>query len=192
VKRAGDWLLGVPLALAGVAAAHALANALFGSPDARGELFASNASGAVLPLVAAVAIAAIVLGLAMRVASGPKRSVSALAGLFALLPPLAFVLLELLEGLVDRGAVPFGELAEPTFIAGLALQLPFAVAAYALARLLLRAGDELRMLLVPERESLPVPLLALPVPSGDGRLRSFAHWSRERGRAPPLGLTVPG
>jgi hypothetical protein len=186
----------VPIALAGVAAAHGLANAAFGSPEGRGELFASAASGAdLLPLCAATALAVMLLGLGFRVAarSSLPQSARALALPFACLPPLAFVLLELLEGLLHRGTVPWGEVLEPTFLAGLALQLPFALASYLVARLLLQAGDRLRALLLRERSAPPPGRAALVVSRPrDDRSRSCACGSRERDRAPPVGLAVSG
>jgi hypothetical protein len=59
----------VPLALAGVSTAHAVANAAFGSPAGRAELFASPASGAgLLPVFAGAAGAAVLLALGLRTA----------------------------------------------------------------------------------------------------------------------------
>jgi hypothetical protein len=193
VRRGGAWLVGLPLTLTGVLAAHAVANAVFGSPDGRYELFASAASGAQLvPLVAAVSTAALLVGLALRVGGwwSLPTDTRTLAAPFACLPPLAFVLIEAFEGLLDRGVIPFGEALQPTFLMGLALQLPFALAAYLLAKLLLRASDGLRLLFLPESGSWTVSLPA-PVKARERvRPRSLASLSCLRGRAPPVGTAV--
>ncbi len=192
-RRGGAWLVGLPLTLAGVLAAHALANAVFGSPEGRYELFASAASGAQLvPLVAAMSTAVLLVGLALRVGGWWSLPTDAptLAAPFAFLPPLAFVLIEAFEGLLNRGVIPFGEALQPTFLVGLALQLPFALAAYLLARLLLRAGDGLRLFFLRERPSSTGWLPAAVKARERVRPRSLASLSCLRGRAPPVGNAV--
>jgi hypothetical protein len=100
------------------------------------------------------------------------------------------MLIEALEGLLNRGVVPFGEALQPTFLVGLALQLPFALAAYLLARLLLRAGDGLRSFFLREPVTSTVWLPA-PVKARERvRPRSLASLSCLRGRAPPVGSAV--
>ena len=64
------------------------------------------------------------------------------AWLFAACPPLAFLLLESAERAFDPTF-----LLEPAVVVGLVLQLPFAVLAFGLARLLLRAANVLGRLL---------------------------------------------
>jgi hypothetical protein len=59
---------------------------------------------------------------------------------FALLPMLSFSAQELLERWVALGSVPWWMVEQPTFRVGLLLQLPFALLAYLLARLLLRTA----------------------------------------------------
>jgi hypothetical protein len=66
---------------------------------------------------------------------------------FALLAPAAFVVQEHLETLLHTGAAPFGTVLQPTFLAGLLLQIPFAVAGYAIARSLIRLADGVRALI---------------------------------------------
>jgi hypothetical protein len=60
---------------------------------------------------------------------------------FALTPPLAFILQELLERCFAGASFPWWMVLQPTFRVGLLLQLPFALLAYLLARLLLRVAD---------------------------------------------------
>src|SRR5712691_1546834 len=69
------------------------------------------------------------------------------AGCFFLLPLLAFSAQEVLERVLHAESFPFHALYEPRFLLGLALQLPFAAAAFALGWLLLRAGKQLVRLL---------------------------------------------
>jgi len=108
VKGRTAWLVTLPIALIGLEIAHAIANAAFGSPAAEGEVFASPASGAQLvPMLLALALALIVVGLVARTAGwwwSPRRARS-LALPFACLAPTGFVLLELVEGLLHEGAV---------------------------------------------------------------------------------------
>jgi len=60
--------------------------------------------------------------------------------LFALLPPLGFTVQEHLERLIASGAIPHDLMVEPTFLVGLALQLPFALLALLLTRALYAVG----------------------------------------------------
>lgn len=63
-----------------------------------------------------------------------------------MLSPIAFALQECIERLFV-GGWPFAAALAPTFMPGLAFQLPFALVAFLLARWLLRAADRLRLLL---------------------------------------------
>jgi hypothetical protein len=178
MRTKGVWIVTLPIALAGIEAAHALANLGFGAPH--GELFETPQSGAgLLPVVGAMAAAALVCGLAGRVAgvwSAPRGS-RAVAFPFVLLPPAGFVLLELAEAFAS-GA--WYELREPAFFAGLLLQLPVAALAYALARALLRLTDELRDLLRGQPEA---PRLAR-LPRARRPADDSAHTSFLLGAAP--------
>jgi hypothetical protein len=60
--------------------------------------------------------------------------------LFALMPVLGFVVIEHLERMVEHPGVPYDLVLEPTFLIGLALQLPFALAALLLTRALYAIG----------------------------------------------------
>jgi hypothetical protein len=182
VRRRLTWLVTVPLGLAGIEAAHALANAAFGSPAEGGELFADARSGAgLLPLAGALALASVVPGLAARAArpGGPR----ARALPFALLPPIGFVALETIESLLHSGALPA---VSATLVAGLALQAPFALAGYLAARALLRLGDRAGRLLA---ELRPAPLRPAPVAPPRDLLSRRAPVScrphARSGRAPP-------
>jgi hypothetical protein len=91
---------------------------------------------------------------------------------FAALPLLGFALQEHLERLFHDGAFPVGAALEPTFALGLALQLPFALAALVVARVLLGAARELGRALAtlaaagprprPLRSDFPAPVADRP------------------------------
>jgi hypothetical protein len=148
----------LPVALAGIEAAHALANFAFGSPAEGAELFSSVRSGSeLLPLTGALALASVVAGVAGRAARPGGRMMRALP--FALLAPAGFLALETMESLLHAGTLPA---LSATLVAGLALQAPFAAAAYRIARALLRLGDRAGRLLA---ELRPAPFrLALAAP----------------------------
>jgi hypothetical protein len=184
----------LPIVLAGIEGGHAVANAVFGSPEGVKELFASPSSGSgILPIVALLAAGLVVLGLACRFA--PRcwfpRQAQAIALPFVLLPPVSFMLLELTEAAVSRGAIPWHEAVRPTFVFGLVLQLPFALLGYALARLLLRVTDGVRRLFARSFRSRLLPLAAAPSPrSADRALQGTRRGSPRLGRAPPAALAA--
>lgn len=143
MRKHAVWLVTLPLTLIGIESAHAAANALFGSPTA--ELFETPTTGrGVLPIVAALTLGAIVAGLAARIAgtSWTPRTSRRLALPFMLVPPVGFVVLEVSEALAGGAGIDRTMLLGRTFLAGLALQLPFAIAGYVIARLLLKLSDD--------------------------------------------------
>jgi hypothetical protein len=83
-----------------------------------------------LTLVVAGGVLCVGQGLRGRRPSGPGVRV------FALLPAAGFVVQEHVERLIGTGSIPADLVAEPTFLVGLALQLPFALAALLLTRAL--------------------------------------------------------
>ena len=96
----------------------------------------------------------------MRGAATPPRQPTAL---FASLPLLGFAVQEHIERLIGTGSLPHDLAAEPTFLTGLALQLPFAAVALILTRALYSLGHGLGRLLA---DALPAarPTRRLPVP----------------------------
>ncbi len=122
MKRLGaPWLVSIPFMAAGCLAAHSLAYHLVSAPEERHGYLAFA------PLFLGVLAALALVGAVRR---GRVRSPLA----FAALPPLAFVVQEHAERL---------ELVvtEPAFLLGLALQLPFALAALVAARAFLGVAD---------------------------------------------------
>lgn len=96
---------------------------------------------------AAVLGALALAGFAARALDGSRRRNRATVSLlpFLALAPLAFVLQECCERLAT-GGWPFEAVFTPTFLPGLALQIPFALVTYLLARLLLGAADRIQIL----------------------------------------------
>jgi hypothetical protein len=185
-RGAAAWLVSVPVALAGCLAAHSLAYRLV-EPDAheRAHLLASSGHGYVghWRLLLAGAVALVLVGFVRQAIAaarglepgGPPR-------LVALVPPLAFVLQEHLERAFHDDAFPLEALTQPSFAVGLALQVPFALLAVALARLLAHGAEALGRLLATK------PRVAARR-AADG-LSPFVPTSAPRiagrGRAPPL------
>jgi hypothetical protein len=138
--------------LVGVEAAHALAyRVVFPQTSLRAAVLAAtgHAYAAWLPLVLALVGAIAIVGLAAAVCDvvrgGTVRELG--AGAFAALPPLAFALQELLELSLHTGHIAWHAFAAPTFLPGLALQLPFALLAFVVTRFLLRAAVKVGRLL---------------------------------------------
>ena len=77
--------------------------------------------------------------LATRSAAGSRLP----AWRFVFVAVVFFVAQEHLERLAHDGAFPWGAALEPTFVVALVLQLPFALSAYVVARVLLSAARAL-------------------------------------------------
>jgi hypothetical protein len=100
------------------------------------------------------------------VSKGPPRPAPPLA--FAVLPPLGFALQELVERWQAVGGLPWWVVLQPSFRIGLALQLPFGLAAYLVARLLLGTAHRLgRWAARPDAPPRTRPLLVTPPPRAD-------------------------
>jgi len=170
-RRLTVWLITLPLAVAGSQVAHALAYRIVAPDgDTRSALLAATGHGyyAYLPLALAVGSALVSSALvgeirhcAPRRRRGPGARPSALS--FAVLAPAIFCFQEHFERLVEQGGFPWHAALERTFLVGLLLQLPFALAAYLLAWLLLRAARSLgRLLAAPRRPQVSPFTLAAP------------------------------
>jgi hypothetical protein len=142
VQRRALLALSLPLAAIGTLAGHASGYALVGTSrqDAVVHGYLSSA-----PQFVALCLASIVLALLLRV--GGRLPGRPAAWPFALVPPLAFIAQELTERLV--AGLPATAVLEPAVYAGLAVQLPIALAGFLAARALLRAADEAARALAP-------------------------------------------
>jgi hypothetical protein len=168
VRRALAWLLAVPLVLGGAQLAHAVDYWLI-APDGheRSELLAGTGHGYFSYLPFAVALLGGLLVAAFVAVSWDAGRGGTAAPLdrwpLALLPFATFVLQEHLERHLHDGAFPWHAAGDPTFALGLVLQIPFAVAAYFAARLLLRAADALGRLRTTKPSLRAAAESALPV-----------------------------
>jgi len=139
------WLVAAPLMLGGSQVAHALAYRI-AYPQAHVRVLHMLATGhsyfTRAPIVLAAGGACLLVSLAVAAldtARGrPSRALPAAA--FAFLPPLAFALQEVLELSLHTGTFAWRAVLAPTFVPGLLLQLPFALLAYVVTRVLLRAA----------------------------------------------------
>ncbi len=140
------------------------------------------------PLVLGVIAAMQVVGLGAVVADACRRGrpkpVPAWA--FALLPPLGYALQEVTERWVAGASDVWLVVQEPTFRIGLLLQLPFALLAFVLARLLLRVARSVGAALAPQPLRLRRPLLVLRAAERVEVRRSRMLASGRTTRGPPL------
>jgi hypothetical protein len=108
-------------------------------------------------------------------------------GTLALLPPVGFVVQEHIERLAASGAFPAHLVAEPRFLLGLLLQIPFALAALLCARLLVTFAHGLARRLGSARRPKRVSAeLSWPPIVNRRRRRLFAVAFGRGERAPPL------
>ena len=126
-------------------------------------------------MLAAILVAALVIALARRARGTTRRGAGACA--FFLMPLIAYSSQELIERLLHAESFPFQAALEPRFLLGLALQLPFALAAFALGWLLLRLGTRLLRLLARH------PQPALPLARA---------WTPQRDFSPPIPALARG
>jgi hypothetical protein len=157
-RRIAAWLSSIPLMVAGSQLAHVLAYQVV-YPSAHIRLSALLASGhgymvgssGYAPLLLGVLGAIEIVGIGWLFAGSLRRSMQRPVPpwAFALLPVLAFTLQEFLERILAGSAFPWWLVLQPTFQVGLALQLPIALIAYLLARLLLRTAHEAAQALRP-------------------------------------------
>jgi hypothetical protein len=178
VRKRALLSLSLPLAAVGCLAGHAAGYALVGaSPrDARIHGYLGLA-----PQFLAVCAALVALALALRLTGRLQGRPAAWP--FALLPPLAFCAQELIERLA--AGLPAHAVLEPAVLAGLAAQLPLALAAYLAARALLRCADAAARALAPRSAFALRPALLPAPPSAAGRLDRTPLAFDRLGRAPP-------
>jgi len=194
MRRSLAWLSALPLMLAGSQVAHVVAYRLvYPSSHVRLRELVSTGHGYMdqLPLVLGIGGAVALISLLVGAADAARgRSLRALpAWAFALLPPAAFVLQEILERSLHTGTFVWQAVESPTFIPGLALQLPVALLAYVTARLLLRVAERAGRLLAaarPPRRLAPVDFLVPVVACRDARVNALARRLAKRGPPQPL------
>jgi hypothetical protein len=187
------WMLTVPLALAGSQLAHELGYAAAAAdPDSRHHLHEAGGHAYLDrygPLAAALAagLLAAALFVHFRRARTDGRGARLGAAPFAFVPVTVFVLQEHCERLFHHGELSLSAVATPTFVFGLALQLPFALLAYVVARILLRAAEALarslggrRLVLIARLPGRPHPPRSISLPRRAPLACGYT------GRGPPL------
>jgi hypothetical protein len=189
MRRSVAWLSALPLILAGSQVAHVVAYRLvYPSSHARLHELVSTGHGYMeqLPLVLGIAgaVAAVSLLVAVADAARGRRLRALPAWAFALLPMASFTLQEVLERSLHAGTFIWRAVESPTFLPGLLLQLPFALLAYLIARLLLRvaevAGRRLGSVLPPARLE-PTSFLFAVVVARTARANALALRLGKRG-----------
>ena len=185
-RRLAPWTIAAVLCAAGSLAAHAIGYWLEPTPGTN----LAHTWLAVLPGLAFGGSLALIASLAVETRDIIRlRPVGRVPSwVFVVLPPLAFLVQEHLERAVVTAEVPLDTLLQPAVLAGLALQLPFGIAALVLARLLERASVAIAKRLA--RRTRPhvarrVPRIAQP----DRRPRRVLLRAPV-GRGPPV-LAVP-
>jgi hypothetical protein len=174
--RAG-WLVYLPLLAVGCLASHWAGYAVTGGkhPGAllggRGDL-ALALSGAVL-----------LAGLVAQALDGATAKVR--LPVAACLPPATFALQEHLERTFHGDGAPWATGLEPAFGVGLSLQVPFVLAAVALARALSSLARAAGRALIRLRTSLGRPTTVLPRPASTLAVDP-APGVAYAGRAPPI------
>ena len=183
----------LPLALAGLVAAHQASYfAVAGGHHA--EALAESGHGylAQMPLALAILGVLAIVGLAVegvRTVRGRSRATMA-AWPFAVAGPAAFIIQEHLERFLHQGHVPWTAAIEPTFILGLILQMPAALLALGLARLLLRAARQIAAAVhrafADYQPFTPSGQRHTPLPADTPRRHGPALLAVAPGRAPPV------
>jgi hypothetical protein len=177
MRARAAWLIPLPLAISSWLGAHCVAYWLVSPAGEHHRMGLHAESGhaylGYTPAIVIWGLALVVAGLLLCVGEGlrGRRPSRPPTRLFVMLPPVGFVLQEHLERLIGTGAIPHDLMLEPTFVVGLALQLPFALAALLLAHALHALGFGLGRILARRlaprrlvREAAP-SLVRLPAPA---------------------------
>lgn len=184
------WVMALGLLGVGWVVAHVLSYVLVVPAAERAEMMAQSGHGYFRTADLVILCMTITLaGLALHVVGGATRRAPA-PWMLALLPPIGFVVQEHAERLAVSGAFPTHLVAEPRFLLGLVLQIPFALAALQCARLLLLGGGRLARVRGERPPHARVLELLSPLlrPSADVPRRSvLAAGYSERG--PPFSLS---
>ena len=191
------WGSTLVLAVAGSQIGHALAYRLV-TPDHhdRAQLLAETGHHYLgyWRLVLALGIGVLVAVVVAEAHAARRRSgAHAPAWRFAVVGLVAFVAQEHLERLAHDGVFPWTAACERTFLVGLVLQLPFALAAYLAARLLLSAARAIGLRLgeAPRRRPFVVRVGRPRLEVRAERLAALALGYGERGPPPVANDSAP-
>jgi len=141
VRRQGlPWLVALPSVAAGLLAGHAFGSRLVGPRSVelaeRTERAAAHASSVpvVLGFLGALVLVGLVVLIRVLLKGRIARSVSPL--LFLVLPSLAWPVQEVLERALHAEGLGVHPFLDPGLVLGVAVQIPFGIAAFLAARLL--------------------------------------------------------
>jgi hypothetical protein len=192
-RRHLAWPIALPLAALSALAGHAAGYRIaVPDPHERAHLLEHTGHGylAYAPTATGLCLALAVLGFVAVVAGAVRRGSArrgAPAWLVALLPPLGFVLQEHVERYSRHSEIDWATVLEPAFVAGLTMQLPFALLVAFVAHSLARLAERVAALIVgsaPPALRLAAASLLSParidIPRAAALARGYA------GRAPPL------
>jgi hypothetical protein len=184
------WLVALGLLGAGWVTAHVLSYMLVVPAADRGRMLARTGHGYFRPTDLLILCGIITLaGLALCVLGGKSLRAPS-PWTLALLPPIGFVVQEHVERLAASGAFTIHPVTEPRFLLGLLLQLPFALAALVVARLLVTFARGLaRSLTQTGRPKLVSVELSRPAMVNRRRPRISVLALGRGERAPPLATT---
>jgi|SRR5215211_1074629 len=188
------WLIPLPLVVASWLGAHSLAYWLV-SPGGTGHMALHTVSGhgylGYAPALAVWGLALVLAGLVLSVGDGVRgrRPSPPPLRVLVLLPSVGFAVQEHLERLIGTGSIAHDLVPEPAFLVGLALQLPFAVAAllvaHALTALGFGIGRALARLLILPRQVPALPPLPLRSPASAALVTPSVLALGHGPRAPP-------
>jgi hypothetical protein len=190
VRRVLVTLACVGLALGGTQVGHAVAYRLVErSATERADLLAGTGHTylqyASLAIAVLFVLALLALLAEVRATAAGRAATRPRLWMFGVVAPATFVVQEHLERVIADGAIPWETALQGTFVVGLLLQVPFALAAYALARLVLGVTGALARLLRRRPQPRLRPRVSWPrVPST--RLFSSALRTGLGARGPPL------
>jgi hypothetical protein len=130
------WLTSLGLLGVGWVTAHVVSYVLFVPRAERGEVLAHTGHGYFRPtdLIVLSVLVALAGVLAVGLGYSPGRVPSPYV--LGSIPPIGFIVQEHAERIVSGGAFHLYLVAEPRFLVGLLLQIPFALAALLFARVL--------------------------------------------------------
>jgi hypothetical protein len=182
------WLVVVPLAVAGTQAGTAILDTFAGESYEGAELFSSENPSAVLLPPALAFAAALVLGALLLVVRSHASARAVPLWSFAVLPLVLFTVQEHAEWALGHHGIPLTLVANPEFPIGIAIQLPFALLAYGVARLLVGVASAIGARNARRPAAIRRPVKARR-PAGEAPLRTLLAASGRSTRGPPVPIS---